>query len=371
MDMTFTEEHEQLREVLHKFLTDRSSEEAVRALMDSERGYDEGVWKQLAQELGLVGLIIPEKLGGAGLGPVELVVVFEEMGRALLCAPFLSTAVLATSALLASGDVGAQERLLTRIAAGECIATLAICEGRDDWSADAGQLTATAVDGGYALSGTKTSVLDAHVADVLLVVARTSEGLSLFEVDPSARGVTCTQLAALDPTRRIGRVDLDAAPATLIGSAGAAQPAVERALDLAATALAAEQVGGASACLEMAVEYGKTRIQFGRPIGSFQAIKHRCADLLAKVELAKSAAYQAGFCAAERPAELPRAASMAQSYCSEAYLKAAGDNLQIHGGLGFTWEAAPHLYLKRAKSSELLFGDPLEHRERLAELLEL
>ena len=210
-------------------------------------------------------------------------------------------------------------------------------------------------------------VLDGHVADLLIVAARTDAGVSLFGVDGDASGVTRTALATMDQTRKQAKIELDGAQGTLVGTDGGGWDILSTVLDLAAVGLAAEQVGGAQACLDMAVEYAKVRVQFGRPIGSFQAIKHKCADMLLEVESAKSAAYYGMWCASEMNDELPSTASLAKAYCSEAYFHAAAENIQIHGGIGFTWEHPAHLYFKRAKSSELLFGDPTYHREQLAE----
>ena len=210
-------------------------------------------------------------------------------------------------------------------------------------------------------------VLDGHVADLVLVVGRTPKGFSLFGVKGDAEGLTRTPLPTMDQTRKQARLEFAGTPAWLIGTEGGAEAGLSKTLDLAAVALAAEQVGGAQRCLDSSVEYAKTRIQFGRPIGSFQAIKHKCADMLLEVESAKSAAYYAGWAAAEDSDELPVVASLAKSYCSEAYFHAAAENIQIHGGIGFTWEHDAHLYFKRAKSSELLFGDPAYHRELLAQ----
>jgi alkylation response protein AidB-like acyl-CoA dehydrogenase len=210
-------------------------------------------------------------------------------------------------------------------------------------------------------------VLDGATANLILVAARTAAGVSLFSVAGDAAGLTRESLATMDQTRKQARLTFDNTPATLIGTDGQGWPVLERVLDLAAVGLAAEQVGGAQMCLDMAVEYAKVRVQFGRPIGSFQAIKHKCADMLLEVESAKSAAYYAGWAASELNDELPSVASLAKAYCSEAYFHAAAENIQIHGGIGFTWEHPAHLYFKRAKSSELLFGDPTYHRELLAQ----
>jgi alkylation response protein AidB-like acyl-CoA dehydrogenase len=366
LEPTLTEEHEQLRAIVRKFCDERSPESAVREQMATARGYDEGVWRQLAQELGLLGLAIPEEHGGAGLGPVELAVTFEEMGRALLCAPYFSTVALATHALLESGDAQAQGELLPAIAAGERVATLAWSEG--EGRSDLADLRASAArdGGGWRLDGAKLPVVDGCAADQILVVARAEAGLCLFLVEADAPGLRREPLPPLDLTRKLARLELEGAPGRLVGPEGRAAPALERALDLAAAALAAEQVGGAQRCLDMAVAYARERVQFGRPIGSFQAIKHKCANVLMEVEAARSAAYHAAFCAAAGGEGLRAAASMAKAWCSDTFFHAASENIQIHGGIGFTWEHPAHLYLKRAKSSSLLLGDPVFHRDRLA-----
>ncbi len=367
MNFAFSEEQDQLREFVRSFLEDKSSEEAVREQMDTEQGYDEAVWSQMAEQMGLQALAIPEEFGGQGFGFVEQVVVLEEMGRALLCAPYFSSCVLAANALLQSGDDDAKKEHLPGIAAGETRATLAFTEESGRW--DEGGITMQAKNGGggWTLDGTKMYVLDGHTANLILVAARSDAGVSLFAVDPGAEGLTRTALSTMDQTRKQAKLEFSGTPATLIGTDGGGWDTLSTVLDLAAVALAAEQVGGAQMCLDMSVEYAKVRVQFGRPIGSFQAIKHKCADMLLEVESAKSAAYYAGWCAAEMNDELPQVASLAKSYCSEAYFHAAAENIQIHGGIGFTWEHPAHLYFKRAKSSELLFGDPTYHRELLAQ----
>ena len=367
MNFAFTEEQDQLREFVRSFLEDKSSEEEVRRLMETEEGYDKAVWSQMAEQLGLQSLIIPEANGGQGFGYVELIIVLEEMGRSLLCAPFFSSVVLGANTLIHSGDSAAQEAHLPGIASGETIATLALSEESGKWNAEGVAMLATASGDGHTLSGTKMYVLDGHIANLILVAARTDAGVSLFSVAGDASGLTREALATMDQTRKQARLTFDNTPATLIGTDGGGADTLERVLDLAAVGLAAEQVGGAQMCLDMAVEYAKVRVQFGRPIGSFQAIKHKCADMLLEVESAKSAAYYAGWAASELNDELPSVASLAKAYCSEAYFHAAAENIQIHGGIGFTWEHPAHLYFKRAKSSELLFGDPTYHREQLAQ----
>ena len=373
MTLTFTDEQEELRASVRRLLADKSPSEAVRRWMESDAGHDPALRRQLAEQLGLWGIALPEEYGGSGGGPVELGIVLEETGRALLPGPFFATVALAGQAIAASGDEAAKRRWLPGIADGSLSATLALSEESGSWTVDDVATTATPDGEGWALTGTKMFVVDGDSADLLLVVARTDDGPGLFAVEGSAAAVTRTRLEALDPTRRLARVDLDAAPASRVGPADATA-FLRTTLDLAVVALAAEQVGGAQACLDTAVEYARIRVQFGRPIGSFQAIKHKCADMLLEVEASRSAAYHAASVAAEVVAgsgadELPIAAALAAAYCAEAYTHAAKENIQIHGGIGYTWEHDAHLYLKRAKSSELLFGAPVRHRARLAELV--
>ena len=367
MNFAFSEEQEELRSAVRRFLEDKSPVSEVRRLMETTEGYDRAVWEQMANQFGLQALAIPEEYGGAGFSYVELIVVFEEMGAALMCAPYFSTVALAANALLTSGDDSAKKDLLPGIASGDTIATLALTEDTGRWDLDGVTLAATGKGDAWKLDGHKMFVIDGHNANLVIVAARTSKGVSLFAVEGGATGLSATPLATMDQTRKQARLEFASTPARLIGDDGAAAEGLSKTLDLAAVALAAEQVGGAQRCLDMAVEYAKTRIQFGRPIGSFQAIKHKCADMLLEVESAKSAAYYAGWAAAEDSEELPVVASLAKSYCSEAFFHAAAENIQIHGGIGFTWEHDAHLYFKRAKSSELMLGDPSYHRELLAQ----
>ena len=367
MNFAFSEEQEELRRIVRQFLESKSPESAVREQMETERGFDDAVWNQMGTEMGLQGLIIPEEFGGQGYGYVELIVVLEEMGRRLLCAPYFSTVALATNTLLQSGDEDAKKAHLPGIAAGETIATVAFTESNGRWDEEGITLAASKSGDGFTLTGEKMFVLDGHTANLVIVAAKTDAGVSLFTVDGDAEGLTRTPLATMDQTRKQAKLEFSNTPATLIGTDGGGWDVLSTVLDLAAVALAAEQVGGAQECLDMSVQYAKDRVQFGRPIGSFQAIKHKCADMLLEVESAKSAAYYAGWCAAEMNDELPAVASLAKAYCSEAYFHASAENIQIHGGIGFTWEHPAHLYFKRAKSSELLFGDPTYHRELLAQ----
>jgi alkylation response protein AidB-like acyl-CoA dehydrogenase len=371
VNFAFSEEQEELRKSVRRFLEDKSPETEVRRLMETTEGYDPAVWSQMAQQLGLQGLAIPEEFGGSGFTYVELIVVLEEMGRALLCAPYFSTVALAANALLSSGDDGAKKEYLPGIASGDTIATLAITEPAGKWDEAGITLQATGSGDSWTLNGAKSFVIDGHTAALILVAARTPAGVSLFAVPGDAPGLTRTPLATMDQTRKQAKLDFAATPARLVGTDGSGWATLSKTLDLAAVALAAEQVGGGQKVLEMSVEYAKVRVQFGRPIGSFQAIKHKCADMLLEVESAKSAAYYAGWAAAEDSDELPVVASLAKAYCSDAYFHAAAENIQIHGGIGFTWEHPAHLYFKRAKSSELYLGDPTYHRELLAQRIGL
>ncbi|MFN8050901.1 MAG: acyl-CoA dehydrogenase family protein [Acidimicrobiales bacterium] len=367
MNFAFSEEQEELRKVVRDFLNAKSDEGTVRELMETDSGYDPAVWSQMGEQMGLQGLIIPEEFGGSGYSYVELIVVLEEMGRRLLCAPYFATVALAANTLLHSGDDAAKAAHLPGIASGETIATLAFTEANGKWDESGITVAATGSGDSYTISGEKMYVLDGTIADLIIVAARTASGVSLFAVAGDAAGLTRESLSTMDQTRKQARLTFADTPATLIGTEGGGWDVLSRVLDLAAVALAAEQVGGAQECLEMAVQYAKDRVQFGRPIGSFQAIKHKCADMLLEVESAKSAAYYAGWCASELNDELPSVASLAKSYCSEAYFHTTAENIQIHGGIGFTWEHPAHLYFKRAKSSELFLGDPTYHRELLAQ----
>ena len=369
MSMTFTAEQDEFRTSVRRFLEQKSSPADVRRLMETDEGYDPAVWRQMAEQLGLQGLALPEEYGGSGYGFIEQIAVLEEMGRALLCAPYLSSVVLAGTALVQSGDDAAKRDLLPGIADGSAIATLAWVEDLAGGGTGSQCTTAQRSGDGYTIDGRKTLALDGHVASLILVVAQADDGSSLFAVDGSASGLTRRKLETLDMTRKVAALEFAATPARLISDEGAAAGILERTLRLAAVALAAEQVGAAQKCLDMSVEYAKLRVQFGRPIGSFQAIKHKCADMLLEVESARSAAYRAAWAAAGGSDELPLLASLAKACCSDAFASAATENIQIHGGIGFTWEHDAHLYYRRAKSTEQFLGSPAEHRDLLAQRL--
>jgi alkylation response protein AidB-like acyl-CoA dehydrogenase len=371
VDFRFSAEQEGLRSTVRRFLEEHSPEPEIRRLMATDEGYDTIVWARMAEQLGLQGLIVPEEYGGSGASWRELGIVLEEMGRSLLCAPFFSTVVLAATTILESNDAEAKHRLLPGIVDGSTVATLALHEETGGWGESGIRLEATRSEDGYALHGHKSYVLDGMVADAIIVAARTPGGVSLFVVAGDAPGLGKTPLKTLDLTRKLTRLDFTDVPGRILGAEGQGWDVLERVLDLAAVGLAAEQAGGAEAALQLAVDYAKVRVQFGQPIGSFQAIKHMCADLLLEVESAKSAAYYALWAASERTSELPAAAALAKAFCSDAFVLAAHQNIQIHGGIGFTWAMPAHLYFKRAKSMELFLGDPIYHRERLAKCIGL
>jgi alkylation response protein AidB-like acyl-CoA dehydrogenase len=371
----FTPEQEALRATVRKFLATRSPETTVRSLMETESGYDPGAWIDMASQLDLQALLIPEQFGGAGASFVDMQIVCEEMGSALLCAPFLGSAVLATTALLYSEDEEAQEHSLPALADGSVIGALAVAEDSGSWSPAEvtmrAEPTADPRGRNYRLTGVKSFVLDGMHANLLLVVARTEHGFSLFRVEDDAPGLERISLATLDATRKQARLVLANTPGTLVGAEGAAAHSVSAAMDLGVGALAAEQTGGARRTLDMAVAYANLRQQFGHPIGYFQAIKHKCADMLLEVECSVSAAYAVGWAVDEGSTEVGMLASLAKAYCSEAYYHCAAENIQIHGGVGFTWEHSAHLYFKRATSGCLLFGPPRQHREQLLHRLGL
>ncbi|OCB31953.1 acyl-CoA dehydrogenase [Mycobacterium malmoense] len=366
MGVGFTDEQNELRRVVRSFFESKADEAQVRRHMESPLDYDRSLWAQMSGELGLVGLAIPEEFGGQGSSFVEVGVVAEELGRALVPSPYFASAVLASSALLGSGDDAAQRRYLPGIASGATIASLAVTEESGRWEADAVHTRARETADGWVVDGAKAYVLDGYSAGVLLVAARTDYGLSLFAVDRFDR-VARRALSTLDQTRKQAGIVFSAAPASLVGRAGGAAAVLRSTLALGCAALAAEQVGGAQRCLEMAVAYAKARRQFGRPIGSFQAIRHKCADVFLDIECARGAAYYAVRAAAQRSPELPAVASLAKACSSEAYARAAAANIQIHGGIGFTWEHPAQLYFKRAQSSGHLLGDAAFHRRLLAD----
>lgn len=357
MTFDFSPEQQALREAVAGFLADHSDEASVRATAETDRGVDPAVWKSLAEQLELTGLIVPERYGGSGAGPVELAIVMEQFGKSLFCGPYFSSAVLATSLLLEIDDAAACAEFLPHMANGQRTATVALAEGNGNWDPDAVATTATETSDGWTITGEKKYVLDGASANTMLVV---TEGPEVFAVDANATGITTTPLKTLDSTRKQANIRFSGTPARPL--AGDSARALRRTLETAAVMLAAEQTGGARAALDMAVEYARQRIQFGRTIGSFQAIKHMCADLFVDVESAYSATYYAAWTLAEDE-DASGPAALAQAFCSDAFVRASNDNIQIHGGIGFTWEHPAHLYLRRARSSAQLLGDSATHRE--------
>jgi alkylation response protein AidB-like acyl-CoA dehydrogenase len=370
-DLAISGEHEELRDMVRKLMTDTSSPARVREVMETKDGFDRATWSTMA-EVGLLALLVPERYKGLGQGPVEAGIVFEEMGRALYPGPYFASVALATNALLCSGDEAACTDLLPGIAAGSTIATLAMVEAVKDWdSPNTVRAVARRNGAAWILEGAKSFVPHGHAADLLLVTARTHAGLSLFAVDPADPGVETRALTSLDLTRRLAAVVFAGARARLVGADGGADPVVASTVERALIALAAEQAGGAARCLEMSVDYAKQREQFGRPIGSFQAIAHRCVEMLQRVEFARAASHYAASCQATGDDELPVAARVAAAYCGRAYRWVATENIQVHGGLGFTWEHDAQLHYRRSWASETLLGNAEEHYMAIADRLGL
>ena len=369
MDFALSDEQRMLRDAAREFLGNRSNSEAVRAVMETEAGFDPALWTEMAG-LGWQAMAVPEEYGGAGFTVLELGIILEEMGRALTPAPFLSSVVLGANTLLLAGTEEQKRELLPAVAAGERRLAAAFIEPDGSWDPEDLTTTATAAGPDVVVTGTKSFVVDGHSADTLIVAARNEAGsIDLYLVDSENSGVAASPLETMDMTRKQATVSFNSVrlPASArVGDSGSGAITIARLYDLAVVALAFEQVGGAERCMEMSVAYAKERYQFGRPIGSFQAVKHKCADMLVAVEGARSAAYYAGWAAAEDPNELAVAAPTAKAYCSDAYFFCAGETIQVHGGIGFTWEHDAHLYFKRAKTSQLLLGDSAEWRSKLA-----
>jgi alkylation response protein AidB-like acyl-CoA dehydrogenase len=370
MNFAFTPEQEMLRDSVRSFLTDKIPMTRVRELMETEAGFDEALWAETAG-LGWQGMAIPEEYGGAGFSYLELGIVFEEMGRALTPLPFLSTVVLGAGAVLLAGDEAQKKAHLPKVASGEDRMALAVVEASGRWDPDGVEMAAKPDGDEVVVSGVKSYVVDGHTSHTLVVAVRDETGsVSLYLVPADAEGVSAARLETMDMTRKQAEIsfnDVRIPAAARLGAAGSGAATLEKLYDLAAVALAFEQVGGAQRCLEMSVEYAKVRHQFGRPIGSFQAVKHKCADMLVEVESSKSSAYYAGWAAAEDNDELPVVAPLAKAYCSDAYFHVAAETIQVHGGIGFTWEHDAHLYFKRAKTDQLLFGDSAQWRAKLAD----
>ena len=358
MDFGLNDDQETLQRYAREFLEKECPSTFVRSQMDSDTAHDPSFYKRMA-DLGWTAIAIPEDAGGQGMSYVDLGVLVEEMGRAVVPGPFFSTVCLAAPVLVDTG----RKDLLAEIASGDRLATVAYTEASGRVDAD-GITDVTAKDG--RITGTKHYVPDAHVADTLIVAARAADGVALYVVPADASGVSIKQVTTMDMTRRWCEVELDGAKGEPLN---AGWDVLERALQRSTALLSAECVGGANKVLDLSVDYAKVRMQFGRPIGSFQAVKHRCADMLVDVEMARSAMYYAAWAASEDDAELPLAASVAKAWCGEAYTRVAANGIQVHGGIGFTWEHDMHLYFKRAKCNELLLGDTTYHRDVVARLI--
>jgi alkylation response protein AidB-like acyl-CoA dehydrogenase len=375
MDFGFSEEQEMMRQSARQFLESECAMTYVRRMMDDDTGYSEEQWKKMA-ELGWMGLILPEQYGGSGLNMVDLVVILEEMGRVVMPGPFYPTVILGGIAIDLGGTSKQKQRYLPEIAAGRLKTALAQVEESGRWDAEGILLPAKKDGTGFILSGTKLFVQDAHNADLLVVAARTSgkgpKGVTLFLVDAKQQGVTTTLLKTMDQTRKLCEITFENVALgrdAVLGGVGKGWPLLDRIIDRAKVAMCAEMCGGAQKVLEMSVDYAKVREQFGRPIGSFQAIQHKCANMMVQTESAKSATYYAAWAVANDVPEAHLAACMAKAYCSDAYRFVSAEGIQIHGGIGFTWEHDMHLYFKRAKGSEVTFGDATWNRELVAQLV--
>jgi alkylation response protein AidB-like acyl-CoA dehydrogenase len=368
MKFSFSSEQEEFRSNLRRFLVEHSPTKEVRRLMETDDGWERDGWRRLNEALGLTALRIPESHGGHGFGFSEIGIVLEEMGRALLCAPYFATAVLATGAIMNAGTEADKQALLPDIALGDTVATLACAEDDGRWNAAATTLVATPSGSGYRLDGHKSFVLDGHTADTIVVLARApgtagESGLSFFTVRGDTSGLGRRLLKTMDPTRKLARLTFSGVEANLLGEAGTAAAPFGRTMIEASVCLANEMIGGAERLREDALAYAKMRMQFGRQIASFQSMKHKAADMLLDVELAKSAAYYAAGALDDGDADMAATASLAKACASDTYMQTAIHAIQIHGGIGFTWDNDTHLWFKRAKSSEVLFGDASHHRE--------
>jgi alkylation response protein AidB-like acyl-CoA dehydrogenase len=362
------EERIAFQDSVKRLLADHSAEADVRRVMNLAEGLDRDLWRRLG-ELGVVGLLVEEAYGGVGAGPEELERVMEEAGAALLCAPLLSSAVLATGLIQALGDETDKARLLPSVADGSRIATVALAGSRGGWTADDLAVRAEAAEEGWRLDGQACFVTHGQIADLMLVVARTRDGPVVFEVEKDAPGLSVQPLPTFDHTLRLADLTFAATPARRLASSRPVWEAVEAALDLGRVALAGEQAGGARRVLEFTVDYAKTRVQFGRSIGSFQAIKHMAADLLLESESAVSAARAAARSLADGAPDAKAAISLASFACAEAFVQVAATAIQMHGGIAFTWAHPAHLYLRRARADAQLFGAPHVYRERYLEAL--
>jgi alkylation response protein AidB-like acyl-CoA dehydrogenase len=342
----------------------------VREMIEKNQPYSDAVWNKLVEQ-GWTGLIFGEEDGGLGLGMVEMAVAFEEMGRALVPGAFLSTVALAGSVIEKACSPQYRSTRLQAICEGRSKATVALLEESASWDADAVALSATEVEGGFKLNGKKLFVSDASISDLIITVARAGSNLVLAFVDAKLAGVSVKAMPGMDATRSLSAVEFNDVMVNaddVITDGAKARAALEHALNVATLALSAEMVGGMEWLMEASVEYAKTRKQFGKPIGQFQAVQHHCANMLLMTESARSAVYYAAWMMGNNPEEAPLAVSMAKAYASDGYREVGNLAVQVHGGIGFTWDENVHFYYKRSKASELMFGDATYHRERIASL---
>jgi alkylation response protein AidB-like acyl-CoA dehydrogenase len=379
MNFGFSDEQDLLRATARKFFDNECPSTVVRRLMETPEGMDPALWTRVAEQ-GWLGLVFPEAHGGLGLGLVDLVVLMEEMGRAVVPGPYFSAVLLGGGILMDAGNETHEKEWLPRIATGEARVALAFMEPSALLGPAGVTLAAARKGAGYSLSGTKLFVQDAHTADAIVVAARTSgtgsaaRGISLFLVPKGTRGLEVTLLPTMDQTRKLCEVtlrDVEVGAGALLGPVDEGWGPLQKTLLRATVALCAEMCGGAQKVLDMTVEYAKIRQAFGRPIGSYQGVKHRAADMLVDVENGKSITYYAAWAMDEGVAEAELAVSMAKAHVSDAYRRVSAAGIQLHGGIGFTWEHDLHLYFKRAKGSEFTFGDATYHRERVAQLVNL
>jgi alkylation response protein AidB-like acyl-CoA dehydrogenase len=361
MQFGLTETQQMLKNSAREFFPAECPMAEVRRLMELDGAWDASLWRKIAAQ-GWTGIIFPEEHGGMGLGLVEMAVAAEEMGRSLLPGPFFSTVFVAGAVLDAMPH---WRHRVQRIAAGEERATLALLEESARWDLDGVRL---GLSGGR-LTGRKLFVPDAGSANLLLCAVRCGEELAVVQADPRGRGVSVRPMPALDRTRQLYSIEFDRAAVEILATGADAEAALERAGDIACVALAAEMTGAMQRVLEITVEYAKTRKQFGKPIGQFQAVQHLCADMLVLTESSRSAAVYAAWALQEGAPDARRAVSVAKSYASDACREAINRGIQVHGGMGFTWENDLHLYYRRAKASEIAFGDAAYHRERIARAL--
>ncbi|HEX8000551.1 MAG TPA: acyl-CoA dehydrogenase family protein [Pyrinomonadaceae bacterium] len=371
MDFDLSKPQKLLKDSARAFLARECGPERVRELMETEMAHDDGLWQAIGEQ-GWTGLLVAEEHGGLALGLVEMAAVAEEMGRACLPGPFLST-LLAAALVERAGSAGQRAKYLEPVAAGELKATVALLEEGASWKPDSVRLAAAREPGSnFSVRGRKLFVPDAEVCDVIICVAREGDALVLLPVERAAEGLSVKPMASMDGTRKLYEVSFEGvsvAEADALGADGDAGGALKGALEVATVALCAEMVGGMQWVLDTTVEYAKTRQQFGRAIGSFQAVQHQCADMLLMTESARSAAYYAAWTLTENDPAASVAVSIAKAYCSDAYREVCNRGIQVHGGIGFTWEHNLQLYYRRSKSSETLYGDATFHRERIAELV--